>query len=51
MPTLRETLKHLTEDAATLTREEARATLHEMLSGEASDVEIAALLAHLGGSG
>lgn len=47
MPKLRETLKHLTEDAATLTREEARATLHETLSGEASDVEIASLLTHL----
>jgi anthranilate phosphoribosyltransferase len=51
MPTLRETLKHLTEDSATLTREEARATLHEMLSGEASDVEIAALLAVLAARG
>ena len=44
MPKLRETLKHLTEDSATLTREEARATLHEMLSGDATDIEITALL-------
>src|SRR5271165_2640232 len=44
MSTLRETLKHLAEDGATLTREEARATLNEILTGDAGDVEIAALL-------
>ena len=51
MPTLKETIKHLTEDSATLTREESRATLHEMLSGEAFDVEIAAFLAVLAARG
>jgi anthranilate phosphoribosyltransferase len=51
MPTLRETLKYLTEESATLTREEARATLHEMLSDEASDIEIAALLSVLAARG
>jgi anthranilate phosphoribosyltransferase len=44
MPKLRETLKHLTEDSATLTRDEARSTLNEMLTGESTDIEIAALL-------
>ncbi|HVJ09605.1 MAG TPA: anthranilate phosphoribosyltransferase [Acidisarcina sp.] len=44
MPKLRETLKHLAENSATLTRDEARAALHEMLAGDASDIEIAALL-------
>lgn len=44
MSKLRETLKHLTEDAATLTRAEASATLHQMLWGDATDIEIAALL-------
>jgi anthranilate phosphoribosyltransferase len=47
MPTLKSTLKHLTEDSASLTRDEARSTLNEILSGEASDIEIAALLSHL----
>src|SRR5450631_1516731 len=44
MPTLKETLKHLTEDGATLTREEASSTLNKILTEETSDIEIAALL-------
>ncbi len=44
MPTLKETLKHLTEDGTTLTREEASSTLNRILTEETSDIEISALL-------
>src|SRR5664279_6260847 len=47
MPTLKETLKHLTEDSATLAREEACSALNKILTEEASDIEIAALLTFL----
>ncbi len=47
MSQLKELLKPLAEDGAALTREQASAALGEILSGEASEVETAALLAVL----
>jgi len=47
MSVLKDHLKLLAEDGAALTREQAAAVLDEILSGEASDVETAALLAVL----
>ncbi len=44
MSILRDHLKPLAEDGAALTREQAAKVLDEILSGEASDVEVAALL-------
>jgi len=44
MSLLKQLLKPLAEDGAQLTREQASAVLREILSGEAPDVEIAALL-------
>jgi anthranilate phosphoribosyltransferase len=44
MSQVKEFLKPLAEDGAALTREQASAALNEILSGEASDVETAALL-------
>ena len=45
MGLLKEFLKPLAEDGTALTREQAAAVLDEILSGEASEVETAALLA------
>ncbi len=45
MSQLKELLKPLAEDGAALTREQASTVLGEILSGEASEVETAALLA------
>jgi anthranilate phosphoribosyltransferase len=47
MSVLRDHLKLLAEDGTALTREQASAVLDEILSGEASEVETAALLAVL----
>src|ERR1700743_1388609 len=47
MGILKDFLKPLAEDGTALTREQAVAVLNEILSGEASDVETAALLAVL----
>jgi anthranilate phosphoribosyltransferase len=44
MGLLKQLLKPLAEDGAALTREQASAVLREILSGEASDIEAAALL-------
>src|SRR3954471_3581845 len=44
MSLLKQLLKPLAEDGAQLTREQAAAVLREILSGEAPEVEIAALL-------
>jgi anthranilate phosphoribosyltransferase len=47
MSLLKDQLKALAEDGAALTQEQARKVLDEILSGEASEVETAALLAVL----
>ena len=47
MSRLKELLKPMAEDGAALTREQASAVLDEILSGEAPEVETAALLAVL----
>ncbi len=47
MGVLKDHLKPLAEDGAALTREQAAAVLDEILSGEAAEVETAALLAVL----
>ena len=44
MGSLKELLKSITEERGTLTREQARTTLTAILTGEISDLEIAALL-------
>jgi len=44
MASLKELLKFITEEHGTLTREQARTTLTAILTGEISDLEIAALL-------
>lgn len=47
MPPLKDVLIRLAQPGATLSRVEASAVLREMLTGEATDVEIAALLTQL----
>jgi len=44
-------LKHLIEGRATLTREQARTLMQEILAGQLTDIEIAALLGALGARG
>jgi anthranilate phosphoribosyltransferase len=44
MSSLKDLLKLITEESGTLTRDQARETLGEILTGEVSDLEIAALL-------
>jgi anthranilate phosphoribosyltransferase len=44
-------IKHVTEDHGTLTQDQGRSALHEMLQGNASDEEIAALLTAIASRG
>src|SRR5580704_1188656 len=44
-------LKHLIEGRATLSREDARDLMHQILSGQLTDIEIAALLGALAARG
>lgn len=44
-------VKHVTEDHGTLTQEQSRAALQQMLEGDATDAEIAALLTAIASRG